>query len=993
MSPAPRPDGPARRASVATPLLLALLLMSAAYAATAFRGGASEGEAGGIAVREASLRHRPSAWLLDARADIDLSPAIRAGLDSGVPLEFVLELSLREPRRLLPDRTLLEATRRYELTYYELTRHYRVRSLDDGSGRNYRSLPAALAGLGTLRGVPLGIIGGGGRGRRDGRVGNGTGGGPAVGTARRGARAAARPSRPAAAAAVARRRDLAARGRSPPLALDAAPRRGPLVRVSSWARPSPRRTLTSALLMGLLFVVLIGSLYVLGTMALRLDRFGRYYHWLLVGNGVALAFIAVLLGMNGWRLVGEFRRQVAGARLTVKLVVVSVLLALVPVTLVYGFSVRFLRANINSYFDLEIERTLDDALELARASLDLQMRTLQRDTRQVADELVGVGDSAAVIALNTLTDDTEASEMTLIGPDNRIVASTGLLEDITMQPDRPDDDLIARARQGLSYVGVDPGEDGELYVRVVTPVLSSDAARGHSVLQALYPVARRSADLAMSVQSSYQQYRQLVFLRRPLMVSSLLTLSLALLLSVMMSVWFAFYAARRMMLPVHDLVEGTRAVAGGDYGTRIDRRGKNDELGFLVHSFNRMTLQLEQSRAHAEQSRRQVERQRARLQTVLGQISSGVITLEGGAPGEAGAGPRIRSANDAAVGILGEALADLEGEPLADVARLHGASVLAQFVEGIEAHLLAPGGAGGEPADWSLELPVVGESGRRFLFCRGAVLFDADGRTSGQVIVIDDMTAIIGAQRDAAWSEVARRLAHEIKNPLTPIQLSAERLRHKFARKLGREDVELLTRLTHTIENQVDALKSMVNAFADYASTPRLDLVDTDVNALVRELAELYEAGGGTLGGATEANRGVSIELELDESLPPIPLDTPRLRQLVHNLIKNALEAQQQQIRRVVRIVTRRVSQRGRSMLEIVTLDEGPGFAPELLERLFEPYVTSKPRGTGLGLAVVRKIVEEHDGTIRVENRPGRGACVTIALPCPSVLQLRESAA
>ena len=306
--------------------------------------------------------------------------------------------------------------------------------------------------------------------------------------------------------------------------------------------------------------------------------------------------------------------------------------------------------------------------------------------------------------------------------------------------------------------------------------------------------------------------------------------------------------------------------------------------------------------------------------------------------------------------------------------------------------------AGGETADWSLELPVIGESGRRFLFCRGAVLVDADGRTSGQVIVIDDMTAIIGAQRDAAWSEVARRLAHEIKNPLTPIQLSAERLRHKFARKLGHDDVELLTRLTRTIENQVDALKSMVNAFADYASTPRLDLVDTDVNALVRELAELYGAGGGPGGGAgaaigEEANRGVTIELELDESLPPVPLDTPRLRQLVHNLIKNALEAQQSQPRRVVRIVTRRASQRGRSMLEIVTLDEGPGFAPELLDRLFEPYVTSKPRGTGLGLAVVRKIVEEHDGTIRAENRPGRGASVTVALPCPNVLQLRESAA
>ena len=735
--------------------------------------------------------------------------------------------------------------------------------------------------------------------------------------------------------------------------------------------PSSRRTLTSALLMGLLFVVLIVSLYALGTTALRLDEFGRYYHWLLIGNGLALAFIGVLIALNGWRLIGEFRRQVAGARLTVKLVVLSVALALVPVTLVYGFSLRFLRANINSYFDLEIDRTLDDSLELARESLDLQMRTLQRDTLRVADELVGVDDSAAVIVLNTLTREGEASEMTLVGPDNRIVASTGLLGDITVQPDRPADDLITRARQGLPYVGVDPAEDGELYVRVVTPVFSLDAAREHSVLQALYPVSPRSSDLAMSVQSSYQQYRQLVFLRRPLMLSSMLTLSLALLLSVMMAVWFAFYAARRMMLPVHDLVEGTRAVADGDYGTRIDRRGKEDELSFLVGSFNHMTGQLEQARRHAETSRVEVERQRAWLQAVLGQISSGVITLD--------ARGHVRSANAAALELFGEELSGFEGRELAGAAG--GAGVLAQFVEGIDRWLAAPVSAD-EPgaSDWSTELEVLDQSGRRFFLCRGASLVDSGGDTAGRVLVIDDMTTIIVAQRDAAWSEVARRLAHEIKNPLTPIQLSAERLRHKFARKLGEEDVGLLTRLTHTIENQVDALKSMVDAFADYAAAPRLDLVDTDVNALVLGIAELYRVPG-----------TVRIDLDLDPDLPSIPLDTPRLRQLVHNLLKNALEAQQGQPEQVAHLVTRVARHRGRVMLEIVCSDEGPGFGAELLGRVFEPYVTSKPRGTGLGLAIVRKIVEEHAGTIRAENAAdadesgpsARGARVTVALPYP----------
>jgi len=311
--------------------------------------------------------------------------------------------------------------------------------------------------------------------------------------------------------------------------------------------------------------------------------------------------------------------------------------------------------------------------------------------------------------------------------------------------------------------GVDPIGDGELYIRVVAPVFSEDATQENSVIQALYPIAKRSSDLAESVQSSYQQYRQLVILRKPLILSSMLSLSLALLLSVMMAVWFAFYAARRMMMPVHDLVQGTRAVADGDYSTRIYKRSKNDELGFLVQSFNYMTLQLEQSRDNADKSQREVESQRAYLQAVLGQISSGVITHQ-------------------------------------------FAEQIASYVSSAELNM------------WSAEVEVVDQTGRRFLFCRGAALADVGGAFSGMVIVVDDMTTLISAQRDAAWSEVARRLAHEIKNPLTPIQLSAERMRHKFSDRLQGDDVNLLSRLTQTIENQVDVMKSMVNAFAEYAT-------------------------------------------------------------------------------------------------------------------------------------------------------------------------------
>jgi len=720
--------------------------------------------------------------------------------------------------------------------------------------------------------------------------------------------------------------------------------------------------------MGLLFVVLIASLYALGTMALRLDQFGRYYYWLLLANIAALAFIAIVIGINGWRLMREFRERVAGSRLTVKLVILSVLLALVPVTLVYGFSIRFLRANINSYFDLEIEQALDDAIQLSRESLGLQMRTLQRDTISVAQQLVGVSESVSVIVLNTLTTETEASEMTLIGPDNRIVASTGLLDNIAVQPNRPEDDLVSRARQGLSYVGVDPIGNGELYIRVVAPVFSEDATQENSVLQALYPIAARSADLAESVQSSYQQYRQLVFLRQPLMLSTMLSLSLALLLSVMMAVWFAFYAARRMMMPVHDLVEGTRAVADGDYSQRIYKRSKNDELGFLVQSFNYMTLQLGQSRDAATQSQQLVENQRAYLQAVLGQISSGVVTLD--------ADNLVRTCNQSAVDILGPELSQLQGRAL--IQDKPDSSVTGQFADQIGGYLSKNTGG-----DWSTELEVLDQTGRRFLFCRGASLHDTAGEPSGMVVVIDDMTTIISAQRDAAWSEVARRLAHEIKNPLTPIQLSAERLRHKLVHKLDGDDVDVLSRLTQTIENQVDVMKSMVNAFAEYASAPKLSLIETDINQLLQEVAELYRGG----------DAQAEISLTLDNELAHIAVDLPRMRQLMHNLIKNALEAQFPESTPLISIETRTSLVAGQRMLEIVTKDQGPGFPVESLSRVFEPYVTSKLRGTGLGLAIVKKIVEEHDGTIKAENRPMGGAMVTVQLPFPNALQLRGDAA
>lgn len=741
------------------------------------------------------------------------------------------------------------------------------------------------------------------------------------------------------------------------------------------------KTLGSVVAMATLFVVMLGSLYLLSTMAERLDRFGHYYHGLLVFNGLALLALTWLIVYNAVRLFREFRAQIAGSRLTLRMVVICILLTLVPVLIVYSFSVKFLNSNIDSWYDVEIEQALDDALQLSRESLGLQMRTLQRTTIEAAEHLIGVSDEEAILVLNEFGINTEASEMTLIGPDNRVIASTGSTTRLSVSPNRPDDDLSSRARRGLTYVGIDPIGDSEIYIRVVTPVFSDSATRENSVLQALYPVAERSSDLAESVQSSYQAYRQLVFLRNPLKTSSILTLSLALLLSVLIGVWFAFYAARRMMMPVHDLVEGTRAVAEGDYTRRVYKRGQ-DELGFLVQSFNYMTMQLDRSRQTEEKSRHELEQQRTYLEAVLGQISSAVVTLDGN--------HHIRTGNEAAKEILGLTFEDYEGKSLQQAVQAGG--VLGQVAERLADSVSQISQAHGADSDnsvlatdssWSNEIEVHSTNGKLVLFCRGAALTDSNRQYTGQVIAIDDMTAMISAQREAAWGEVARRLAHEIKNPLTPIRLSAERLRHKVISKLDPDDGEVVNRLTQTIENQVDAMKQMVNAFAAYASAPKLDLEAVDINALLAEVALLYD------------DENIELALDLDEDLPTLSLDAPRIRQLMHNLIRNSLEAQHASALPYVCLKTILVQKPGGALVELTTTDRGPGFATDLMGRLFEPYVTSKPKGTGLGLSIVKKIVEEHGGTVMAENRSHKaeenattgqmlGATIRVSLPIAS---------
>ena len=721
------------------------------------------------------------------------------------------------------------------------------------------------------------------------------------------------------------------------------------------AHPLIRRLFTGSAPIVALFVLLLASLWLMSDATHNSAVFGQLYTLLLAVNLLAIVLFVVLIGRSVWTLFRQYRRQVAGSRLTARLVVMFVILSVTPVSAVYFFSLDFIKRGIDSWFDVRVENALNDALELSQAALGLRMNDLLRDTQDMARSLRDVDGEMAALILNDLRSRSEAYELTLFSLKGDILAaSSGEAE--RLLPMRLDSLSQMLVRQGKTDVELVPLHEAGLFIRVAVPVPVGAPENPPRILQALYPVPERINELATSVQSAFGRYREVAYLRVPLKYSFILTLSLVLLLSILMAIWAAFFAARRLVAPISALVEGTRAVAAGDYEKRLPLPGR-DELGFLVRSFNEMTHRIAMARNEARASQQRAEAQHAYLETVLANLSSGVITLD--------AEHRLRTANRAAGHILNLDLDRHAGEPLATLAERHGR--LQPLIESLEEALQEPF------ADWQEEITLFGAGGRQVLMCRITALPDG----AGHVIVFDDITALIQAQRDAAWGEVARRLAHEIKNPLTPIQLSAERLRHKYLHKMAPEDAGVLDRATHTIVQQVETLKGMVKAFSDYARMPALELEEVDLNTLIREVRELYRGG----------DMQTRIRLQLDDTAPPVEADVGRLRQLLTNLLKNALEAMDYG-EGEIRITTRCAEEHACRYLELKVEDTGPGIPEEMLSQLFEPYVTSKPRGSGLGLAIVKKIVEEHGGMLLARNRPEGGACIVIRLPVPGAAAL-----
>ena len=684
-------------------------------------------------------------------------------------------------------------------------------------------------------------------------------------------------------------------------------------------------------------------LFLLTSATANTALFAGQYRLLL---GFTAAVAATLLGLVLWQLRQlwrEHRAEVFGSRLKLRLMLMFVLMAVGPGVLVYAVSLQFAVKSIESWFDVRVDKALEGGLTLGRNALDYLLADLSEKGRAMALDLGDTPGGARATKLNLLREQAGVQGATLLSTGGQVIANSSTGERATLLPDLPSPAQLRQARQGRGLSTVEGDATTGLTLRVLVPVAALTFSGETQVLLLSQAVPAAIASSAESVQAVHRDYQELTLAKSSLKWMYTLTLTLALLLSLFAAIALAFLLARRLSAPLSILARGTEAVAAGDYSPR-ETVSTRDELGVLTQSFSQMTRQLGEARAQAEKSRAETEAARAYLESVLGNLSAGVLAFD--------AASRLRAANDGARAILHDDLADALKQPLT------------AWIRHLELRDAIVAGCGEQSGEWRREIEMQNGAGvPQALLVRGSRLPEASG--GGCVVVFDDITQLIAAQRSAAWGEVARRLAHEIKNPLTPLQLSAERLAHKLADKLSGAERQMLERSTQTIVNQVEAMKHMVNDFRDYARMPPPQLGALDLNALVEEVLGLYETSR------------ASVTVELAEGLPRVAGDAAQLRQVIHNLVANAEDALGETAEPEIRIATRA---EGRGALLSVS-DNGSGFPKEILAHAFEPYVTTKAKGTGLGLAIVKKIVDEHHGQIEIANAAPRGAQVRIRLP------------
>ncbi|MDB5774797.1 MAG: sensor histidine kinase [Herbaspirillum sp.] len=725
-------------------------------------------------------------------------------------------------------------------------------------------------------------------------------------------------------------------------------------------------------------------LFLLASASENTAFFDQHYSWLLGLNALVAVMLLSVVFVLLTRLVKRYRGRKFGSRLMARLVLLFAIIGILPGLLIYLVSVQFVSRSIESWFDVHIESALESGLNLGRNSLESALSDLTEKGRNIALELADRSDSAQVTYLSRLRE--QNLEASIFTADGQVVATVG--GNIgALTPDPPTAAMIRQASASRGFAALenagsnDIDAENDLRLHVVLEIPASGSAlmtrSERHYLEIYQPVPTYLATNANVLREAYSEYQQRSVSRTGLRKIYLVTLTLTLLLAVFGAIVSAFVIAGDLAKPLLLLAEGTKAVAEGNFSPR-PIVATSDELGTLTKSFNAMTRQLLEARDTVETNRARLEEAKAYLESVLANMSAGVMVLDDSF--------RLITSNESVKRILQLDIAPYIGQPLVNVDGLAAFALAITNAFSEQSAQRAASAAPLEKLHWQqqIELPrllndAVDE--KITVLARGSRLPVETG--TGYVVVFDDISDVISAQRSIAWGEVARRLAHEIKNPLTPIQLSAERLQMRLSDRLGPADAAVLDKSTTTIVNQVTAMKRMVDDFRDYARTPPAKPEELDLNALIAEILNLYLSG----------DERDAIHVALAPDLPHVMGDATQLRQVIHNLLQNAQDAvndatQPSRSSTAPRIdVTTEIVNYQSSVgaacnaIRFTVGDNGPGFAPKILARAFEPYVTSKARGTGLGLAMVKKIIDEHGGKIDIQNRSdGSGAKISILL-------------
>ena len=702
------------------------------------------------------------------------------------------------------------------------------------------------------------------------------------------------------------------------------------------------QNIKKTILTAIVTVSLSFGIYLLYLLSTQITTTSDVFNELPVLLGVGVALIVVLMILVGAQLlvtVRRYRAGVFGSKLTVRLILVFVLVSLVPGVVMYGISVQFLAGSIESWFDIRVDSALEGGLNLGRANLENGLGELQSKADSMAVSLSYQSTATQVASIDSLRDQAAISEATLFTTKGEVVASSNSGTD-SFIPLAPTQSMLRQAQLQESYAGIEEDEDFGLLLRVIVPINHLETEM--QILQVTQLVPQRLARDAAMVQEAYRDYQELSLSRYGLQRLYTLALTLSLGLALFSVVLLAVMFSNRLSAPLGFLAAGTRAVAKGDFSQRAPIN-RGDELGFLTESFSVMTGQLSEAKDAAEKHEKALTQANAYLSSILETLSAGVLTFDERL--------NLRAYNPSAEEILGQTLEN--ALPSGD-----------SSTTGLDSmrRLIKDGLSESQEIQSERQVEIVVNESKKVLLVRISTL--GGGELPGFIVVFDDVTNLLQAQRSALWGEVAQRLAHEIKNPLTPIQLSAERLTHRLGPKLDHDDAAMLSRSIKTIVDQVAALKGMVNAFNEYSRNPDRKSELVDVNELVLDVIELYRA------------TSVAIETKLGNKNIFLWGDTGKLRQVLHNLIQNSEQALMGHTNPEILIET--VATPDATQIRIQ--DNGPGLSDEVMSRAFDPYYTTKAKGTGLGLAIVRKIIEEHDGAVSIRNGEV-GAVIEITLP------------